>query len=78
MMDENLRLIFHLQSKIERLQYEVRLAFEHGYDAARPKSEQSKSVRNPEKSEWFDHWLKSPSRQFLIDNMIISGDEGYK
>jgi len=60
----------------KRLQWEVRQAFENGYRAA--KQDRGQSKMNPEKGEWFDHWIISKSRAFLLANGLITGDEGYK
>ena len=60
----------------QRLQWEVRTAFELGFMASG--KDRGKSNVNPEKGEWFDHWMASTSRQFLIDNGIISGKDTYR
>jgi hypothetical protein len=60
----------------KRLQWEVRSAFERGYRAAGMSNGQS--AINPNKGKWFDHWMNSKSRAFLVANGLMTGDEGYK
>ncbi len=60
----------------QRLQWEVRNAFEAGYLAAKPQRGQSKL--NPSKGEWHDAWIVSNSRAFLITNGLMTGQEGWK
>lgn len=60
----------------QRLQWEVRAAYEDGYTAAGVG--QGQSVVNPMKGKWFDHWVNSKSRAFLIENNLMTGDENYK
>ena len=60
----------------QRLQWEVRAAFEDGYTAAG--GERGQSSINPQKGKWFDHWFTSRSREFLMANGLMTGEEGYK
>jgi len=60
----------------QRLQWEVRAAFEAGYTAAG--GDRRQSVNRPEKGKWFDEWLVSKSRAFLVANGLMAGDEGWK
>jgi hypothetical protein len=53
----------------QQVQYYVRLAFEEGYRAAKPAT-----VKN----EWKPDWFNSTGRNFLLDNGLITGNEGYK
>ena len=53
----------------QQFQFYMRLAFEEGYRAGDPDT-----VRN----EWRHHWKQSQGRAFLVDNGLITGDEGYK
>lgn len=52
-----------------RIQWEIRAAFERGYRAANPETKTK---------DWKDAWLKSESRAFLVRNGLITGGEGYK
>lgn len=58
------------------LQLEVRAAFEAGYTAA--SSDRGQSVINPKKGKWFDYWINSKPRAFLIANGIITGEDDYR
>lgn len=60
----------------QRMQWEVRAAFEAGYTAAN--IGRGKSAINPTKGAWFDHWINSKSREFLIANNLMTGEETYK
>jgi hypothetical protein len=60
----------------QRLQWEVHAAFEAGYTAAG--GDRGQSVNRPEKGKWFDHWITSKSRAFLVANGLMTGDEPYK
>ena len=60
----------------QRLQWEVRAAYEAGYTAAN--SDRGQSTINPKKGKWFDHWLNSKPRAFLIANNIITGEDDYR
>jgi hypothetical protein len=53
----------------QQFQYYVRLAFEEGYRAGKPDT-----IRN----EWRDNWQPSKCRAFLVENGLITGNEGYK
>ena len=53
----------------QQFQYYVRLAFEEGYRAGKPDT-----VRN----EWRGAWIHSQGRDFLVDNGLITDNEGYK
>ena len=67
---------FYLSDPIyNRMQWEIRRAFELGFSANGPRGQ---SIVDPKKGAWFDAWLMSPSRQFLIANNMMTGDEGYK
>jgi len=59
-----------------RLQWEVRAAYEAGYTAAG--AIRGVSNANPKKGKWFDHWINSKSRAFLIANNLMTGEETYK
>lgn len=50
----------------QRMQWEVRRAYESGYRAAGGGK------------EWRDHWMQSDSRKFLVANGLMTGNEGYK
>lgn len=58
------------------VQWAVRSAYEEGYRAAC--GERGVSRFNPDKGQWFDHWITSKTRAMLIENGVISGEEGYK
>lgn len=58
------------------MQWEIRAAFEAGYMACN--HERGKSTINHSKGKWFDHWINSKSRAFLVANNLMTGDEGYK
>jgi hypothetical protein len=60
----------------QRMQWEVRAAFEAGYTAAGV--DRGQSLANPSKGKWFDHWIVSKSRAFLVTNGLMTGDEGFK
>jgi len=60
----------------QRLQWEVRAAYEAGYTASGVSRGQS--IINPTKGAWFDHWINSKSRAFLIANNLMTGEETYK
>ena len=60
----------------EIAQYYMRQAFEEGYRAATTNAE--KSIIDPKKGKWFDHWLTSQTRAVLVENGLITGLEGYK
>lgn len=60
----------------QRLQWEIRTAYEAGYTASGV--DRGQSSINPEKGKWFDHWINSKSRAFLIANDIISGEDEYR
>jgi hypothetical protein len=51
------------------IQYNVRLAFELGYRAAKP---------DCNSNEWRDSWKKSEPRKWLVDTGIISGHDKYR
>ena len=53
----------------QQFQFYMRLAFEEGYRAGKPDT-----VRN----EWRDYWQRATARKFLLDNGLITGNEGYK
>lgn len=75
LMDKDQR-IAELEEFVQRLQWEVRNAYCLGYTAAKPGRGQSKI--NPEKGEWFDHWLLSKSRQMLVNWGVISEKDTYR
>lgn len=60
----------------QRLQWEVRRAFEEGWRAAGGNPEQSPHYEQPR--GWRLAWLNSKSRAFLVVNNLISGQDGYK
>ena len=60
----------------QRLQWEIRAAYEAGYTASGV--DRGQSAINPQKGKWFDHWLMSKSRAFLVSNGLMTGEEGYK
>lgn len=68
--------IASLKDLVERLQWEIRNAYFLGYSAAKP--EQDRSRMNPEKAEWFDHWIISKPRAMLVNWGIISGNDSYR
>lgn len=53
----------------QKVQYYVRLAFEEGYRSANPSTKSN---------EWRNAWINSTGRKFLLDNGLITGEEGYK
>ena len=53
-------------------QYYMRQAFEEGFRAA------YQGQAKPTKNVWFPHWLNSRTRQTLVENRLITGNEGYK
>jgi hypothetical protein len=60
----------------KRMQWEVRAAFEAGYTASGV--DRGKSKLNKTKGAWFDHWIASKSRAFLVNNGIISGKDDFR
>ena len=67
---------FYLSDPIfNRMQWEIRRAFELGFAANGPRG---KSKVDPKKGAWLDAWLMSQCRQFLLANNLMTGDEGYK
>lgn len=75
-MDEKDKQIVDLKDLVERLQWEVRNAYYLGYHAAKP--EQGRSKMNPEKAEWFDHWILSKPRAMLVNWGVIGANDGYR
>lgn len=68
---------FYMRDPVfQRLQWEVRAAFEAGYTAAGVG--RGVSNMNPQNGKWFDHWLVSKSRAFLVNNGLMTGSEGFK
>ena len=61
---------------IQRLQWEIRNAFELGYRAAKPA--RGVSRMDPEKGEWFDHWIISKPRAMLVNSGVISGTDTFR
>ena len=53
----------------QQVQYYVRLAFEEGYRAVMP---------HAPPHAWKLDWRNSIARKFLLDNGMITGNEGYK
>lgn len=60
----------------QRLQWEVRAAYEAGYIASG--ADRGQSQTNCAEGKWFDHWINSRSRAFLVVNGLMTGNEGYK
>lgn len=60
----------------QRMQWEIRAAYEAGYTAAGVV--RGESQINATKGKWFDHWINSKSRAFLVANGLMTGDEVYK
>lgn len=58
------------------MQWVVRSAFEQGYISAG--TGRGRSEIDPSKGKWFDHWINSEARRFLVNNGLISGSEGWK
>lgn len=75
-MTEQEKQIVDLKDLVERLQWEIRNSFYLGYHAAKP--EQGRSKMNPEKAEWFDHWIISKPRAMLVNYGVISGADTYR
>lgn len=68
--------ISQLKDLVTRLQWEIRNAYYLGYEAAKP--DQDRSKLNPEKKEWFDHWVLSKPRAMLVNWGIISPNDTYR
>jgi len=51
------------------MQWWVRASFEEGYRSAN-------QLAKPK--EWLSGWMTSRARKFLIDNGLMTGNEGYK
>ena len=65
-----------LHETVHRLQWEIRNAFELGYRAAKP--DRGVSKMNPDKGEWFDHWVISKPRATLVNMGVISGQDTFR
>ena len=70
------RHVYESDPIFQRLQWQVRAAFEAGFYADGKPRGQSKM--DPRKGAWFDHWLISKERAFLVSNGLMTGEEGYK
>lgn len=57
-------------------QYFMRQAFEEGYRAANGGDGRSKI--NPDKGQWFDHWVTSQTRAVLVANGLIDKDVTFR
>lgn len=70
------RHVYESDPVFQRLQWEVRAAFEAGYTAAGV--DRGQSSMNPQKGKWFDHWIASKSRAFLVANGLMTGEDTYR
>lgn len=61
---------------IDLAQYYMRQGFEEGFRAAN--GDRGHSTINPEKGQWFDHWLLSKTRAMLVANGVISGKDKWR
>jgi len=53
----------------QRMQWLVRNAFEMGFIYGKTSDDDE---------HWKDYWMKSKQRKFLVDNGLMTGEEGYK
>ena len=63
----------------QRLQWEVRSAFEQGFRAgAKSYGGKVPNALFGGEPAWRPYWLESRARAFLLANGLIAGDEGFK
>lgn len=56
-------------------QYFMRQSFEEGFRSA---GGSGISETNPNKGKWFDYWMTSQTREILVANGVISGDDNWR